>query len=70
MLCIEIFLPRYFAGYTLDVIAATSFGIEVNSQKDLDNPLAKDVSTILQDIASSEGLLMLLKSKENNELLI
>lgn len=70
MLSIEIFLPRYFAGYTLDVIAATSFGIEVNSQKDLDNPLAKDVSTILQDIASSEGLLMLLKSKESNELLI
>lgn len=70
MLCIEIFLSRYFAGYTLDVIAATSFGIEVNSQKDLDNPLAKDVSTILQDIASSEGLLMLLKSKESNELLI
>lgn len=70
MLSIEIFLSRYFAGYTLDVIAATSFGIEVNSQKDLDNPLAKDVSTILQDIASSEGLLMLLKSKESNELLI
>ncbi|PVD38392.1 hypothetical protein C0Q70_01006 [Pomacea canaliculata] len=57
----KIDVRKYFAGYTLDVIAATSFGIEVNSQKDLDNPLAKDVSTILQDIASSEGLLMLLK---------
>ncbi|XP_025113229.1 cytochrome P450 3A24-like [Pomacea canaliculata] len=58
----KIDVRKYFAGYTLDVIAATSFGIEVNSQKDLDNPLAKDVSTILQDIASSEGLLMLLKN--------
>merc|ERR1712070_55470 len=37
-----------FGGYTMDVIASTSFGIVVDSQNDPDNPFVKNANKIIR----------------------
>ncbi|XP_025113171.1 cytochrome P450 3A24-like [Pomacea canaliculata] len=51
---------KYFGGYTLDVISSTAFGIQVNSQKDLNDPFVKDVASVMHEAASFDGLLTVL----------
>ncbi|PVD38393.1 hypothetical protein C0Q70_01007 [Pomacea canaliculata] len=51
---------EYFGAYTLDVISSTAFGIQVNSQKDLNDPFVKDVASVMHEATSSNGLLTVL----------
>ncbi|PVD38381.1 hypothetical protein C0Q70_00995 [Pomacea canaliculata] len=56
----KIDVKRVCGGYTMDVIAGTAFGVEVNSQKDLDHPFVRDAGTFLTDILSQGDFLLLL----------
>ena len=38
---------QLFGGYTMDVIASTSFGIQVDSQRNSDNPFVKNVRKLV-----------------------
>lgn len=49
----------------MDVIAGTGFGIEVNSQKDLNDPFVRDAAGLVQEIFTQKGLFMSLASEEN-----
>ncbi|PVD38394.1 hypothetical protein C0Q70_01008 [Pomacea canaliculata] len=51
---------KYFGAYTLDVISSTAFGIQMNSQKDLNDPFVKDVASVMEEATSSSGLLTIL----------
>ncbi|PVD38382.1 hypothetical protein C0Q70_00996 [Pomacea canaliculata] len=53
-------VKRVFGGYTMDVIAGTAFGIEVNSQKDLDHPFVRDAAGFLSDIGTQDKYLVVL----------
>lgn len=44
----EIDIVQVFSAYTMDVIASTAFGIEVNSQKTPNNPLVKHARSIFR----------------------
>ena len=38
--------PSLFSGYTMDVIASTGFGIQVDSQENPDSPLVKNARKV------------------------
>lgn len=44
----EVDIVNVFSAYTMDVIASTAFGIEVNSQKTPENPLVKHARSIFR----------------------
>ncbi|XP_025113207.1 cytochrome P450 3A24-like [Pomacea canaliculata] len=54
----KIDVKKCFRGYTMDVIAGTGFGIEVNSQKDLNDPFVRDAAGLVQEIFTQKGLFM------------
>ncbi|XP_025113268.1 cytochrome P450 3A19-like [Pomacea canaliculata] len=56
----KIDVKRVYGGYTMDVIAGTAFGVEVNSQKDLDQPFIRDAGSLLAAITTDEGFLLTL----------
>ncbi|XP_025113194.1 cytochrome P450 3A24-like [Pomacea canaliculata] len=56
----KIDVKRVYGGYAMDVIAGTAFGVEVNSQKDLDHPFVRDAGTFLTDILYIGSYLLLL----------
>ncbi|PVD38387.1 hypothetical protein C0Q70_01001 [Pomacea canaliculata] len=56
----KIEVKRFFGAYTMDVIAGTAFGLEVNSQKDLDHPFVRNAASAAVDLSSQGSLLVLL----------
>ena len=60
MLCMETdfcfyFFFSLFSGYTMDVIASTGFGIQVDSQENPDSPLVENARKIF-DIENLNAL--------------
>lgn len=43
----------------MDVIARTAFGIEVNSQKDFDEPLVRDAKIVLDNMNTGTPFLVI-----------
>ncbi|XP_025114691.1 uncharacterized protein LOC112576449 [Pomacea canaliculata] len=52
-------VKKLFGGFSMDVIARTAFGIEVNSQKDFDEPLVRDAKIALDNMNTGTPFLVI-----------
>nr|KAG5709741.1 hypothetical protein BaRGS_027766 [Batillaria attramentaria] len=52
-------VKEYFGAYTLDVIAGTAFGLEVNSQHDHSEPFVSNLKTMMSNAGRGSTLLTL-----------
>ncbi|PVD38389.1 hypothetical protein C0Q70_01003 [Pomacea canaliculata] len=53
-------VKKVYGGFTMDAIARTAFGIEINSQEDLNHPFVKDASLLLSFVSSNPWYRVLL----------
>ena len=63
--CLILFNLRVFRGYTMDVICSTGFGLDVNSQRDPNNPFVKHAKSFF-DAGVTENPLIILCCKSLN----